>query len=114
MDYKILQENIGIKSLKDVVLQNREMTKGDCEFMLNPTAEYVENPFKLKNMSEAIALFISELDNESQIGIVPDTDVDGYTSSALLLNYLYDEKTNLDFSNGILYNGAFCAGTCQL
>ena len=91
MDYKILQENIGIKSLKDVVLQNREMTKGDCEFMLNPTVEYVENPFKLKNMSEAIALFISELDNESQIGIVPDTDVDGYTSSALLYQFLVNE-----------------------
>lgn len=90
MKYKILQENFN-RNLKDIVLENRELTKSDVNFLLNPSSEYLENPFKIKNMSEAITLFINELDNESKIGIVPDCDVDGYTSSALLYLFLVNE-----------------------
>lgn len=91
MNYKILQENIGIKTLKDIVLENREITKNEANFLLNPTSEYVENPFKLKNMSEGIQLFMEELDNESNIGLLVDSDNDGYCSSALMYLFLINE-----------------------
>lgn len=91
MNYKILQENIGIKTLKDIVLENREITKNEANFLLNPTSEYIENPFKLKNMSEGIQLFIEELDNESNIGLLVDSDNDGYCSSALMYLFLINE-----------------------
>lgn len=91
MNYKILQENIGIKTLKDIILENREITKNEANFLLNPTSEYVENPFKLKNMSEGIQLFIEELDNESNIGLLVDSDNDGYCSSALMYLFLINE-----------------------
>ena len=91
MNYKILQENIGIKTLKDIVLENREITKNEANFLLNPTSEYVENPFKLKNMSEGIQLFMEELDNESNIGLLVDSDNDGYASSALMYLFLINE-----------------------
>ena len=91
MNYKILQENIGIKTLKDIVLKNREITKNEANFLLNPTSEYVENPFKLKNMSEGIQLFIEELDNESNIGLLVDSDNDGHCSSALMYLFLINE-----------------------
>ena len=91
MNYKILQENIGIKSLKDVVLENKEITKNEINFLLNPTSEYVENPFKLKNMSEGIKLFMEELEEESKIGVLVDSDVDGFTSGALVYLFLINE-----------------------
>lgn len=91
MNYKILQENIGIKSLKDVVLENKEITKNEINFLLNPTSEYVENPFKLKNMSEGIKLFMEELEEESKIGVLVDSDVDGFTSGALVYLFLTNE-----------------------
>lgn len=91
MNYKILQENIGIKSLKDVVLENKEITKNEINFLLNPTSEYVENPFKLKNMSEGIKLFMEELEEESKIGVLIDSDVDGFTSGALVYLFLTNE-----------------------
>ena len=91
MNYKILQENIGIKSLKDVVLENKEITKNEINFLLNPTSEYVENPFKLKNMSEGIRLFMEELEEESKIGVLVDSDVDGFTSGALVYLFLINE-----------------------
>ena len=91
MNYKILQENIGIKSLKDVVLENKEITKNEINFLLNPTSEYVENPFKLKNMSEGIKLFMEELEEENKIGVLVDSDVDGFTSGALVYLFLINE-----------------------
>ena len=91
MNYKILQENIGIKTLKDIVLENREITKNEANFLLNPTSEYVENPFKLKNMLEGIQLFMEELDNESNMGLLVDSDNDGYCSSALMYLFLINE-----------------------
>ena len=50
MDYKILQEETFGKSLKQIVIENREITKRDVEFLLNPTSEYMELPTKIKNM----------------------------------------------------------------
>lgn len=91
MDYKILQKDIFSKSLKQVVIENRELTKNDVDFILNPTNEYVENPYKLKNMFEATKLFMNELEMESKIAILVDSDTDGFTSSALMYLFLINE-----------------------
>ena len=91
MNYKILQENTFSKSLKQIVVENRELTNGDVDFLLSPTNEYVENPYKLKNMFEATKLFVNELESESKIGILVDSDTDGFTSSALMYLFLINE-----------------------
>ena len=91
MNYKILQENTFSKSLKQVVMENRELTQNDVNFLLSPTNEYVENPYKLKNMFEGTKLFMNELEDESKIGLLVDSDVDGYTSSALMYLFLTNE-----------------------
>ena len=75
MNYKILQENIGIKTLKDIILENREITKNEANFLLNPTSEYMELPTKIKNIELGGKLFIEELDKGADIGILVDTDV---------------------------------------
>ena len=51
MDYKILQEHLFSKSLKQIIIENREMTKKDVDFLLNPTSEYMEFPTKIKNIA---------------------------------------------------------------
>lgn len=75
MDYKILQEEVFGKTLKQIVSQNRELTNSDINFLLNPTSEYVELPTKIKNMEFGGKLFIEELDRGGDIGILVDTDV---------------------------------------
>ena len=52
-----------------------EDTKKEVDFLLNPTSEYQEMPFKIKNVDKGIELFISELDKGGDIGILVDTDV---------------------------------------
>lgn len=91
MNYNILNDDTFGMSLLDVVLDNRGLTESQMKELLNPGIENVEIPFHLLNMDKAIELFIKELDNESNIGILLDTDVDGYTSSALLYQFLVKE-----------------------
>lgn len=104
MKYNIKTENTFGRTLRDIVLKNRELTEKDVDFLLNPTSEYQEMPFKIKNVDKGIELFISELDKGSNIGILVDTDVDGYTSSALMYLFLINEcqvpkrKNNFIFS----------------
>ena len=75
MDYKILREYLFSKSLKQIIIENREMTKKDVDFLLNPTSEYMELPTKIKNIELGGKLFIEELDKGADIGILVDTDV---------------------------------------
>ena len=90
-DYRLLTEDIFGQSLKEVVLDNRDIDISEVDFLLNPTGEYIEHPMVIKNMDKAIELFIQSLDNDEKIGILLDCDVDGYTSSALIYQFLMKE-----------------------
>lgn len=79
------------RSLLDIVLKNRGLTKEDVDRLLHPSVEDVEHPMQLKNMGEAGKLFIKEVVRGAKIGIIPDQDVDGFTSSALLYQFLVNE-----------------------
>lgn len=75
MKYNIKTTDTFGKTLYDIVLSNRDLTKKEVDFLLNPTSEYQEMPFKIKNVDKGIELFISELDKGGDIGILVDTDV---------------------------------------
>ena len=91
MKYNIKTECTFGRKLYDIVLENRGLSKEDVKFLTNPTSEYQELPFKLRNMDKAIELFMRELDDESNIGILVDADCDGFTSSALMYTFLINE-----------------------
>ncbi|PCI25294.1 MAG: hypothetical protein COB67_10660, partial [SAR324 cluster bacterium] len=55
---------------------------------LSPSLQEIPNPFLLKNMREAVTLFLEMVEKKAKILIVGDYDVDGVTSSALLLRFL--------------------------
>ena len=64
-----------LKSLKDVVLENRGLSNSDVEFLINPTDEYLEFPEAIPNMKEASELFIEQVNTGGNIGILIDPDV---------------------------------------
>ena len=50
MKYNIKTTDTFGKTLYDIVLSNRDLTKKEVDFLLNPTSEYQEMPFKIKNV----------------------------------------------------------------
>ena len=85
MKYNIKVENSFGRTMRDIVLSNRNLTEKDVIKLLNNNLGSVtESPYKLENMGEAVQLFMQEYDKEAKIGFVVDADVDGHTSSALL------------------------------
>ena len=78
------------------VLVNRGIKSSELQHYLNTTDDDINSPLslgedRLKAAATAVVSCIGANDNAL---IVVDSDCDGYTSSALLINYLYDTFPN--------------------
>jgi len=87
MQYKIInEENIEGSALYRV-LRNRGIE--DPYHYLNTTDEDIIDPATIKNIPEAAKLLVKHIHNNSDIFVNVDSDCDGYTSAAFIINYLY-------------------------
>ena len=97
MKYNIKVDNPFGRTIRDIVLRNRDLTEKDVINLSSYNLGAVtESPYKLDNIGEAVQLFMQEYDKESKIGLVVDSDVDGYTSSALIYLFLKESNYPLD------------------
>lgn len=71
------------------VLTHRGFALKDVEHYLNTTDEDIIDPLKLDHIHEGAMMLIKHIRNNSKIGMIVDSDCDGYTSAALFINYLY-------------------------
>ena len=62
----------------------------DSSWYYNPTEENLLDAYNLDHMTEACEMLRKHLDNGSKIRLYVDCDVDGFTSSALFINYFND------------------------
>ena len=92
MNYKLIQEPNPNYSALEQVLVNRGIPRADIQHWLHTTDEDI-NDFrllgedKLKRAAQALMRAVSQ---EQKILVVVDCDADGFCSSAILINYLYD------------------------
>lgn len=97
MRYNIKVDNSFGRTIRDIVLRNRDLTEKDVINLSSYNLGAVtESPYKLDNIGEAVQLFMQEYDKESKIGLCVDADVDGHTSSALLYLFLKESNYPLD------------------
>lgn len=90
LNYELINQTNPELSVLEQVLINRGIQYDDIEHYLNVTEQDNFNPRLLNNIERAITIFAQHLGNpESHIHIQVDSDCDGYTSAALLLNYVY-------------------------
>lgn len=71
------------------VLTNRGIALEDIDHYLNVSEQDNLSPLLLNNIETAAAMIIKHIDDDGPIMVQVDSDCDGYTSSALLLNYLH-------------------------
>ena len=92
MNIKLIQEPNSIYSALEQVLINRGIPRAEINHWLNTTDSDI-NDFKLlgeNNLKRAAQALISAVSQNQKILVVVDCDADGFCSSALLINYLYD------------------------
>lgn len=104
MQYKLINEPDKNLSTIEQVLVNRGIKKEGIPKYVNTTWEDVNPPEALgeENMIEAAAALTGAILNNEKVLVVVDSDCDGFTSSALLINYLHERfpsfvENNLDY-----------------
>lgn len=104
MKYKLINENIYSYNATQTILTNRGISLNEIYHYLNTTDSDICDMCLLgeSTLREGAAALIQTIKNNERVFLVVDSDADGYTSSALLLNYLYDlfpafVKNNIDY-----------------
>ena len=70
------------------ILKNREINnEKDAEIFMNPSLEYLRDPFLMKDMDKAVDRIKKAIENKESIWIYGDYDVDGVSSTSILCLY---------------------------
>lgn len=91
MDYSNIPEII------KRIVTTRNTGCGDIEEFLSPKPTLVYDPFLLSNMREGVDVLLRAVDRGKRIVIYGDYDVDGITSTALLMKVLGSLTDNLTY-----------------
>ena len=89
MEYQLITPGLPSHwTLVEQVFYNRGFKLEDIEHYLHTTDEDVLNPLLLENMEKGAKMLIQHIANKDKIFIQVDSDCDGFTSAAILINYL--------------------------
>ena len=91
MEYQLKTPLLPLKdsySAVERVFATRGIAPENIEHYLNTTDDDILPPESISNMNEGAKMVISHIANNDKILVQVDSDCDGYTSGACLLNYL--------------------------
>jgi len=88
MRYQLINPVDESMSALEQVLFNRGINPEDLERFKYPSKNDIIDPLKLENMTEGAKMLIKHVKQNDKIFIQVDSDADGYTSAAILINYL--------------------------
>lgn len=86
MKYELISPRDKTLPAVEQVLQNRGVQ--DIEHYLNTDDTDILDPSLIANIKEGAMMLVSHIKRESRVMVQIDSDADGYTSAAALLNYL--------------------------
>ncbi len=89
MNYELIKPINDQYSVIQQILTNRGIALENIEHYLNVSEEDNLSPLLLDNIKQAAMMLIKHLDSDGIIKVQVDSDCDGYTSCALLLNYIH-------------------------
>ena len=79
------------------IIRSRGIEEGDIEEFLSPKPRLAYDPFLLANMREGVDLLLKAVDEGKRIVIYGDYDVDGITSTALLMKVIGSLTDNVTY-----------------
>jgi single-stranded-DNA-specific exonuclease len=90
-----ISQKLGIDNFLSKLLSIRKITVENCPSYLNPKIkEFMPNPSVLKDMDLAVDTLIKAIKENKRICILGDYDVDGASSTAIIVNFLKNIYSN--------------------
>ena len=89
MKYKLIG-SIDNSDIVKQICETRGVDYSNLESFLNPKEWVRSNPSIYNNLTRIAEMIITAVKNSVNIGILIDSDCDGYLSSAMIVNYLKD------------------------
>ena len=92
MKYQLINQINNNYSAIEQVLTNRHIPLAEISHYLNTTDNDINSPEALgqKCLMEAATALIQHIKNNDPALVICDCDADGFTSAAILINYLHD------------------------
>ena len=94
MKFQLIQNTLNplTSSTVEHILANRGISKDIIDHYLNTTDADINSPllFGPATLTAAARTLIKNINEEKNCLVVVDSDCDGYTSAAIIINYLYD------------------------
>lgn len=88
MEYELISPRNPDYSILEQVFINRGFKYEDIEHYLFTTEDDLLNPELITNMREGAEMLVKNVRARAKTALIVDSDCDGFTSSAILLNYL--------------------------
>lgn len=91
MEYQLLTSELSTyQQLEPIerVFANRGIKPNEINHYLNTTEQDILDPLLLDNMEQGTKMLIKHLAADHKIMVIIDSDADGYTSAAALINYI--------------------------
>lgn len=92
MRYKLIKKINEKYTPIQQILTNRGIPFNEIHHYLNTTDKDI-NDVKLlgeQQLKDAAAALVASVQNKEECVVIVDCDCDGYTSAAIMINYLYD------------------------
>lgn len=84
--YNLIGKNLGFGDILETILRNRGVE--DIKNFLNPLEDNIEDINNYDNVDKWITTFMSHIEKTNGIGIVVDSDFDGFSSASLVYQYI--------------------------
>ena len=88
MNYQLIAPRVPSMSMVEQVLTNRGINLADVKHYLNTSDADILNPQTIKRMVDGAQMLSKHISLNDKVFLQIDSDCDGYTSAATLINYL--------------------------
>ena len=92
-----IAKKFNISELMAKILLNRGLDESNIDKFLHPSLENLYDPFQFKGMDLAVDRLLKAIDNKEHITIYGDYDVDGITSTMILIKFLRELDADVDY-----------------
>lgn len=94
---KEISKEFNISLLVSQIIANKNLTDEKIKIFLEPTRHNFYDPFLLPDMEKGVNRILKAIENKEEVLIYGDYDVDGITSTTVLMNFLEERGLKVKY-----------------